>query len=351
MSFAYEFGPLLTIDERIGPNAWYTLISKPDSEKRIKPADLFANATGRSTYSAKVSNNIYPVWEFSDGSFYYDFLSTGASFDFSYLSTECLEEARGKLLDKIKRQNVNLAQAMVEFRQTADLFLSLSQELLQGWRALRRLHFGELYRDLKRSREFSKKWIEFQFGLLPLVSDIEGLANSLHDKLRDGSWIHVEQSVTKTERKSNTRSDPAGNGKLIDDGTCMHTAKLKARYKIQDEFIDDLKRFGFSNAAALGWEVIPFSFVVDWAIGIGDWLNRLDALTGTSELIVNQSYSETLTYQTTSERNGATSSFMSITRGRAQSANNLPLPFPRYDPSKSLRKIVTGLSLIRLLGR
>jgi hypothetical protein len=173
---------------------------------------------------------------------------------------------------------------------------------------------------------------------------------SLHDAIRDGTWIHVEVSVTRVDRRSSTRTDPIGNGKLIDDSTCTLTHKLKARYKIQDEFIDDVRRFGFSNAAALGWELIPFSFVVDWAIGIGDWLQRQDALLGARNFSFNPSVSERLEYSTSST-NGGTAFSRSLRRTHSMNQTSLSIPVPRYDPSSSLRKVVTGLSLIRLLGR
>lgn len=351
MASSVTNGPRLTIGSRIGPVAWSRTISKPDSTKRVKPKDLFNASTDRSVFSSETYNTTYLAWDYADPNLdYYDFLSAGAWTSFDNLSTAVLLEARGKLLDKVKRQNVSMAQSIAEFRQTADLFLTLSQELLQGWRALRRLHFGELYRDLKRSREFSKKWIEFQFGLLPLVSDITGLLESLHDTIRDGSWIHVEVRVSKTERRTRTISDSIGNGKIIQDATGTMTSKLKGRYRIRNAFIDDFRRFGFSNAAALGWELVPFSFVVDWAIDIGDWISRQDALLGAADFTYIPSGENRREYLSTG-RGGKTASTKSITRFRSAAQSNLPIPRPRYDPSPSLRKVVTGLSLIRLLGR
>jgi len=41
-----------------------------------------------------------------------------------------------------------------------------------------------------------------------------------------------------------------------------------------------LEQFGLANPAALAWELIPFSFVADWFVGVGDYLNAQTALLG-----------------------------------------------------------------------
>lgn len=44
--------------------------------------------------------------------------------------------------------------------------------------------------------------------------------------------------------------------------------------------VASLRDYGVINPAAIAWELIPFSFVVDWFIGVGDYLNNYTALSG-----------------------------------------------------------------------
>jgi hypothetical protein len=60
---------------------------------------------------------------------------------------------------------------------------------------------------------------------------------------------------------------------------------MKAYFKFNPEVTDLLAQTGFTNPANVIWELVPFSFVVDWFIRIGDYLNactKLDNLTVTS---------------------------------------------------------------------
>lgn len=320
-------------------------LAKPDSVRRLKPEDLFYDVTDRTTSSSESINAIYKPFSWSDQE---DVLSCGAEQTFDWIYLE--ERARGKLLDAIKNQNVNLAQMSAEYRSSAKLFRSLAGELYQGYKAIRRGHLGAAIRDLSRDRGFARKWIEFQFGLVPVVMDLEGVCLSLADNLREGHTRYVTIRTKDTQRYERRYLDPIGTGWLLHEEVETLLIKLRARWVVGDHLLDDISRFGFSNVPALLWELVPFSFVVDWAIGVGDWLSRLDALIGAKDLIYAPSYR----YQwsaSTSHESGVTAFSSTDTRARGLSQTNLVNPFPRYKPSQSLKSVVTGLALLRLLSR
>lgn len=347
--YIYEQGPWLILPD--GTNTWRPsrerLIVKPDSEKRVKPEDLFASSTDRSTFSSDQTNVLYQPWSY-DGS-PLAVLSAGreTDFDFSRLN----ERANSRMLAEIKRQNVNLAQMMAEYRSTAKLFSSLSSELWQGYKALKRGHWVDFGRDLKRSRAFSKKWIEFQFGLVPVVMDLEGVCLSLADKLREGTFMYKKITVSDQQRSERRYLNPEGNGYLLHIEYEHRSIKLNARWTIRDEMLDDISRFGFSNVPALLWELVPFSFVVDWAIGVGSWLENLDSLIAVGRLDVNVGTRSKWSALTEDLRSGAVATVSTDLRSRSITQRDLPNPTPRYEPSQSLKSIVTGLALLRLLNR
>jgi hypothetical protein len=47
-------------------------------------------------------------------------------------------------------------------------------------------------------------------------------------------------------------------------------------YSILSEFAESLKNTGLSNPLSVAWELVPWSFVVDWAYPVGTFLNNLD---------------------------------------------------------------------------
>jgi hypothetical protein len=47
-------------------------------------------------------------------------------------------------------------------------------------------------------------------------------------------------------------------------------------YGVQQNFAANLSQFGITNPASLTWELLPWSFVADWFIPIGPYLESLD---------------------------------------------------------------------------
>ena len=59
-----------------------------------------------------------------------------------------------------------------------------------------------------------------------------------------------------------------------------HKVAYTIYYKLINTDAHNLAATGFSNPLNLGWELVPFSFVVDWFVGIGNYLSSLDATLG-----------------------------------------------------------------------
>lgn len=348
MAYSKQEGPALIIPpyNQVGPPSYTREVTVPDSTKRKKPVDLFAASTPRTVIESISHRSLYHAFT-SGNKHFFGVLQVGRekSFDFSSVNNEC----RLKLANKIKGQNINLAQAMIEFRQSADLFLSLSQELYMGYKSLKYGHFRGSFRSLNKSKELSKKWIEYQFGLAPLVSDLTGLADSLALGLRDGLELQASQTISG-RYQTYSRTFPDGYGNMIEHFERENfTVRMKARYKIQHTSVHNIARFGFFNMPALGWELVPFSFVVDWAIPVGSWLESLDALHGISEIIYVQGTRNEWAGQRSMK--SATANARTVHKTRTQSISGLPISFPVYKPSQSLVKIVTGLALLRLIQK
>jgi hypothetical protein len=54
------------------------------------------------------------------------------------------------------------------------------------------------------------------------------------------------------------------------------------RYTIASKLTQFLAQTGFTNPVNLAWEVLPYSFVLDWLLPVGPWLTTLSAYDGLS---------------------------------------------------------------------
>lgn len=322
-------------------------IAKSYPGKRVKPVDLFANGSALYHERYKVTRS-YGLQVYPNGA---GFVRALCSYwiDAGQV-TPVLDvpenEVSAKLRAKIKDQNVNLAQTMAEYRQTCSMFLGLSRDVISTFRSLRNGRaFADFVRILQRPRSrheqsLANRWLEYQYGVRPLMQDIYGTTDLLVKKLREGQFQRVSARVKAVKQFSVPQSNPAFSYSARQETT----RRGIARYKIQMAFLKSLAECGISNPALLAWELIPYSFVVDWMFPVGSFLSSLDALNGTSDLRVI--YSIRKESWSTAHAYGGSANYEAVTYQRLVPSNTLPLPRLAYKPSSSLTAVLNGLALL-----
>lgn len=195
-----------------------------------------------------------------------------------------------RLLDKIKSQKVNLAVFAAERTQMLNMFGNTINRIAKAYTSVRRLRFGDAFRALgcgstRRVSPFksaANNWLELQYGWLPLLSDVYGASEEY-----ERTWqrrIAEDKNPIFRERVSMELSDADVfvTGKIHQVVNREFTSLIRAwcAYTVDDESMNFLSRVGLTNPLAVAWEVVPFSFVVDWFLPVGRFLNTLDATLG-----------------------------------------------------------------------
>jgi hypothetical protein len=121
-------------------------------------------------------------------------------------------------------------------------------------------------------------WLEYHFGWEPLVKDVYASMEILHNPVKKFASIHG------SAKTSADYSSGVQNGGSV---SSINTYKWTAQFKqgafinaIQDPQLHTLEQLGVINPAVLAWEVVPFSFVVDWFVNVGDVLRSYSDFAG-----------------------------------------------------------------------
>lgn len=225
----------------------------------------------------------------------------------SYLGSSGSNDAKNKMLrrlsDRLQNQRANLALMFVERRQTADLIASTATRVAQAAVALKRADLRGFARSLNLSardttavargwkrvaatpvdKRLANHWLEYVFGWLPLLSDIhdsaELLAESIATYKEPKGFV---RAVGRSTASYQYRDPRTGLGHLYADidARSSYTARVKACYVLDDEARSVLSKTGISNPLSLAWEALPWSFVIDWFLPVGNYLDSLTAMDG-----------------------------------------------------------------------
>ena len=183
---------------------------------------------------------------------------------------------------KLKDQKVNLGNFYGERAQTARLVADSVRRLTTMVKDVKRL-------KLPKKEDFFNHWLELQYGWKPLLSDVHGAVQQLNNRVYNESkgignsgLVTVKASIKSSDVTYKTVGDSIG-------AVCSVVKRHKIEHKgfIRLDFMPNdlplvrtLAQLGITNPLEIAWELTPWSFVADWFIPIGDYLDSLDATFG-----------------------------------------------------------------------
>lgn len=211
-------------------------------------------------------------------------------------------ECANKLLLKVKDQKVNIAQAIGERQQTIDLIATTAKRLADSFLALKkgdvvaaarlatgfakpsrrvRQNFRKQYK-VDPDKAASNAWLELQYGWKPLLQDIydaaEFAAQRATNEVKSKATASVKREIVETSVPFQGGQVQQYNG--LYDRKVSLIVKMQCRFIPTDDASHNLVQLGLTNPFLLAWELLPYSFVVDWFLPIGTWLSLQDATVG-----------------------------------------------------------------------
>lgn len=217
------------------------------------------------------------------------------------LVSECQMKLNRKILSQVKDMKVNLAQAAAEASQTANLLGSTARRITGAFTSLRRGNYMGAIKALNCSlkpRAFNRyterypknpieaagnAWLELQYGWKPLLQDAYGAAEAIA-KSRGSRPLYESIRVTAsaTAKIDDVVSDTGPGYSNYSDsrGSAGAYGTAKITFMVDNPSLKLASGVGLTDPALLAWELLPYSFVVDWFLPVGNWLENCNATSG-----------------------------------------------------------------------
>lgn len=251
-----------------------------------------ADGPGASVYIDQYSVSMNPILDYLGGE------GTQSHID------RVSNKAVNNLLKNLRDSSFNAAQALAERKQTENLVASTATRVAKSLVSLRKGNFKKAAQDLgvipkkRAGRRFNTQyatdqgkaignaWLELQYGWKPLLSDVYGSMETLAKANNPVNTQYVKRtgsSTFRTSSRQNTNLLPGGADgyyrKALSTSTVV-SVRWGVTYAQTSPPLSTLASVGITNPALLAWELLPYSFVVDWFLPIGDYLSSLDATSG-----------------------------------------------------------------------
>lgn len=194
------------------------------------------------------------------------------------LSANDLVTLQSRLSEAVKGHQFNLAVSAAQGKQTVNMVTSAIHSIGGAISDLRKGRFESAARRFGVSRRPSKlskndvagRWLELQYGWLPLISDVYEAAKA-YEAITSNRSERIQVSITRKVPWDSSGSKSNYSCK----GVVQQTAGIT--YEMS-EILSTPRSLGLTDPASVAWELIPYSFVVDWFIPIGDYLENLNVI-------------------------------------------------------------------------
>lgn len=251
----------------------------------------FQNYTGKGTV-ADIPGTAFKaaVLDNSEGGFYivpYILGTMPGITESTNLAALLTTRVASKLRVKIQSTSMMLPVTIVEAKKTVRSVASIARDIATSFRALCRGQPREainvmIYGSQGGARTttldgaLAKRWLEWSYAVKPMVYDAQGLALGLakvvtHER---NSLMHIKATDREFFDRKAGQLNPLPN-QLYNQQQASGSLSCKGEVwakmgQLTDQVLDDS---GFSDILGSAWELIPYSFVVDWFLPIGNWLS------------------------------------------------------------------------------
>lgn len=253
----------------------------------------------------------------------------------------CRERLNEKLRDKAA-----IGVALAESRSAVDMISKRSLQLYDFTRKLRRFDFKGAGRALgvsvygkkgayrvnrsgrsrpinlrDNSHAYADNFLEYWFGWAPMIGDIHDAAGILSEPFTGADKVEARAKLTDTySNRVNTFYPWAP---VYDSASHSMSAVCKAscRVNVSNPNLNLASQMGLTNPALIAWELVPFSFVVDYFVNVSDYLGNFDSLLGLditaqqSTLFLKDTCNTTQTWWDNRYYRSCTSEFYYVNRG------------------------------------
>jgi hypothetical protein len=263
-----------------------------------------------------------------------------------------------RLADKVRGHDFNAAVNIGELKESVKMVGGTARTLASSFVLLKRRNYRGALRalglDANRTQVLKVQsdarqgagnaWLGMQYGWLPLIGAARDAAEGCASRLRP------RQSTFKVLMTASAGEVRGTGGLFSATGSADRSYHLVWKISEEEQFTT-LEEFGFLDPELVAWELMPYSFVVDWFLPIGNFLQARSVLNKLKGRYVHSERWRARARMSTSPAYviHSGSSFRSDVRlvRTVGQIDKLPLPVPLPKDPFSLSHAVSGLALLQ----
>lgn len=176
-----------------------------------------------------------------------------------------------KVMSEAVSDNLSSYDALTELAELRSTLESIQALVKLATRPLQ--SFALAAKNIRNRKAYESLWMRYRYEIGPMISSIKDIIETYKDKEKTFKLSRASESFSYSQPKFPVITDGVFTFEAV-TGSITARATVKASYEsIAQRLFDQIQLNPFVTA----WELVPFSFVIDWFVNVGDWLQSQTA--------------------------------------------------------------------------
>lgn len=179
---------------------------------------------------------------------------------------------------------------LAEMNESLQMIARRASQLYKAFKAAKRLRAGKALTDLKDAfrppkggwREYAKRtggaYLEEHFGWAPLIQDVHDAIETLQNPIPK---IRIQGSGSAQWSRLKTGGPYYA---WLGGGKATMRCRSSAYVQLDNPNLHLASQLGLINPLSVAWELVPLSFLIDWFLPVGSFLESLTDFAGVTLL-------------------------------------------------------------------
>lgn len=322
----------------------------------------------------------------ANGSTAYDWVAFRREFDAEYWASSThasgyvtsTDRLNQKLLEKAKGEVWNAPVFFLEAKKTTDMVVSRAADMVRLVRLLKSGRIDKFLSGLRTSLSTTERsalkraynrdygrgdtskaaanaWLETTYGWTPFMMDVyqgmETLAAVQSDERNRVGTVRASVKDSNMLLTTTPASSPLSPGTFRDWANYQESRRGTWKFEPRLEAYM-LGKLGLTNPLLVAWELLPFSFVADWFIPIGDYLEVLDVPMlmqhrGGSHTLRRETYHTKTYHPLTSGGGSGSSQVIGFARYPFTGIPHVSMNLLTFNPKLGAKRVASAAALLR----
>lgn len=204
-------------------------------------------------------------------------------------SENVTQRAINDAIEKANQGINSISDDVGQRHQVYDTVVGTARRLGEAVKALRHGDLAAVARQLSCKRpgsgilhvsDIGAAWLQLKYGWMPLLNDVYSVMAAL-DPLNNVTAF-VARGYAKEEVRQGSVEGPNSSGYThAYEVSSLGSCRCELKYEVDDTALLHASQLGLFNPISLAWELLPFSFIVDWFYPIGNYFEGLGLIGAT----------------------------------------------------------------------